>query len=1124
MKFLAPPHREPNEAEETVWNAVSEAFGEDQGYAFLGYPVYRQDGLLLHKPDILLFLRRYGVFLLECKGFRIHNIAQIEGTHWTMRNWHKDVEDPVGQAERQLFALKNLIERESNLATRVRFHARVCLPMVTSKEWVERGFRREGTTGNLLLKNDCSPTGLRAVVEAASSHYTQTPLNETEWATLHNRILQRPPPLGTGKRPRRYVYAEAPPSAELIAEQVGLSLKDQDGGGDPYTYVVATAALASKRVREGFGQLHQVNSNLNGGGSDASKPQLVFHQAIRALMGTPVLSRAEEHTLIARAAREVAAGNEAAAAALRHDVFSWRDALISLDEHGYDLREHLPEEVESRVVHPEVGRVLQVLQREYRMLQQDEQKRPFEAAARTFLEKAFRPTPLVIMEGFSRLTPLQRLFLDRCCQLGADVFLIHPYNSEQELGFEAIADTYRDWWNDVPVTLDSLPFAASGRLALLKTGLFGHAVSQSAPCDDSVTIASFAHRNREVAACIKRVRAYLQDGRERQDIAIVTRDPAAYRPMLLEESELQGVGDLFAIPPRNLLLTPLGQFLLTLYQIWQDNALDLSAEAFEAVLGSGWRGSKAQQSADAFAATAPQLFARCRTFADWVDALDQLRRASLREESRLPSASVEVPAMPNLWLRVLREVTNLCQQLFNAGNRSISGHIRVLLDQLEQLDPQRIRKAEQELLTRIEEVLQPQADGSSIEMSTAEFGSILARLGREALDEDATENQKQIAVTTPEGIDGTERPIVIFLGVDDRRIPRGYCDPWPLYEDQLDAHRAQERYLFLAVARAATHHLHYSFPLLAEGEACRPSPYLEDVCRLLQVQPTEDVVEPLAPSDPPAPERRANGYLSRPRYDLSEIAQFLICPYRYQLERLDPKARRYHMPWQMGFVAKATWMTHLLEYLSRRGEQAENPDEFLKVCLEYADKTEERVRAYFRGLRDLEWLMVRRNLEESLEYHRNRFADRFPAYPVRIEKPSHASFELELYDTHVTVTASTRYAFRVGRFRYSIIDEIRDEEWLRYGKKPREDVSPMESVAGLELFPDLYSAMKWWSDGMQAAFDHAEGKPYAAESYNRFTEDLERRLPAVQSGLYPKHPGEQCRYCPVHNECLGRNP
>ena len=1124
MKFLAPPHREPNEAEETVWNAVSEAFGEDQGYAFLGYPIYRQDGLLLHKPDILLVLRRYGVFLLECKGFRINNIAQIQGTHWTMRNWHKDIEGPVAQAERQLFALKNLIEREPDLAERVRFHARVCLPMVTSEEWAEHGFRRESTAGNLLLKNDCSPTGLRAVVEAAANRHTQTPLNETEWATLHNRILQRPSPPGNGTRPRRYVYAEAPPSADLIAERVGVDLKDQDGGGHLYTYVVATAALAARRVREGFGQRHQVDSNLSRRGPDASKPQLVFHQAIRALMGTPVLSRAEEQTLIARAARKVAAGNEAAAEALRHDVFSWRDALTSLDEHGYDLLERLPEEVESRVVHPEVGRVLQALQREYRILQQDEQKRPFEAAARAFLEKAFRPTPLVIMEGFSRLTPLQRLFLDRSCQLGADVVLIHPYNPDQELGFDAILDTYRDWWNDVPVTLESLPFTASGRLALLKTGLFGQATPQTAPYDDSVTIASFAHRNREVAECIKRVQAYLQEGRERQEIAIVTRDSAAYMPLLLEESELHGMGDLFAIPPRNLLLTPLGQFLLTLYKIWRENALDLSDEAFETVLASGWLGSKAQQSADAFAATAPQLFARCRTFRDWIGALDQLRRARLREDSRLPSASVEVPDMPKLWQHVLTEVTTLCQRLFDAGNRSISGHIRVLLDQLEQLDPRRIRKAEQALLTRIEEVLQPQAEGSSIEMSTAEFGSILGRLGRETLDEEAPVQPRQIAVTTPEGIDGTERPIVIFLGVDDRRIPRGYCDPWPLYDDQLDAHRAQERYLFLAVARAATEHLHYSFPQLAEGEACRPSPYLEEVCRLLQVQAAEDVVSPLAPPEPAAPERPASGNVWRPRYSLTEIAQFLLCPYRYQMERLDPKARRYHMPWQMGFVAKATWMTYLLEHLHRRNQKAENADKFLKECLTYADRTEEGVRAYFRGLRELDWLTVRRDLKNTLKYQLERFAEKQPNYPIHIEKPSHASYEIEFNDNHVTITARTRYAFRVGRYLYPIIEDIRDEEWLRYGKKPRAEAPQTESVAGLELFPNLYSAMKWWSDGMRTAFYHAEGKPDAAELYNRFAEDLERRLPAVQSGLYPKHPGEHCRYCPVRNECLGRNP
>src|SRR5690606_5918746 len=107
---------------------------------------------------------------------------------------------------------------------------------------------------------------------------------------------------------------------------------------------------------------------------------------LRILLGTPVLTRAEEQTLVARAAQLVARGDAAAAAALRHDVFAWRDALRELDEHGYDLDAGLPPEVAERVVHPEVGRVLRDLQRAYRALQDKERKRPFEAAARAFLE------------------------------------------------------------------------------------------------------------------------------------------------------------------------------------------------------------------------------------------------------------------------------------------------------------------------------------------------------------------------------------------------------------------------------------------------------------------------------------------------------------------------------------------------------------------------------------------------------------------------------------------------------------------------------------------------------------------------------------------------------------------
>ena len=1050
LQVVSSPDQEPNRGQETVWAAALQAFKEEEGTAFLTYPIYRQDGLCLHTPDVLLVLRRFGVFVIECKGCQIGQIERIDGPRWTMRDWHSETEAPVDQVNRQLFALKDVLDREPALKGRLRLHARVALPFIREDEWAARGYIGLAVAGNVACAEACTPEGLRAWVKAAHAQHPQPPLDETAWATLLKQFRRRAPVLDGGTRPVRYVYREAPPPAERIAEELGITLHQREQEPPSYTYVVATAALSSRRKRDGFGLQHQRDPHPRPRAEDPDEPHLVFHHVVRILLGAPVLTRAEEQTLVARAAQAVARGDEAAAAALRHDVFAWRDALRQLDEHGYDLGAGLPPEVADHVVHPEVGRVLRDLQGEYHALQKQEQKRPFEAAARAFLEGPFRPTPLVVMEGFSRLTPLQRLFLDQCCRHGARVALIHPYNAEQALGFDAIRGTYADWWEDPPVTLPTGPFESPDSLATLKTHLFAReGPEETPPADGCVTAEAFAHRNREVAACVRRVQTYLEEGvYEPGDLTVVSRDPAGYGPLLLEEAEMQGIADLFAIPPRDLLLTPLGRFVLTLYEVWRADKLELSAEAFETVLASGWLGSKAQASADAFAAAAPQLFARCRTYDDWTGTLALLETVALRKGSRMPIASVPDHGA-ELWRWVLGEIVRLCQRLFSVGPQSIGAHIRTLLDELEQLDPKRIRTAEREVLARIEEVLAPLTEGASIEMTAEEFGAVLNRLGREEPEDDGLDDKRaQVRVTSPEGIDGTERCVVFYLGADDRRLPRGYSDPWPLYDDALDAHRAQERYLFLAVVRAATERLHLSFPLVAGGKACRPSLYLEEAVRLLGLEVEHDVEEKAEGADPAPCPHPLPGTVWRPRYGLHEVAQFFLCPYRYHLERLDPKARRYHTAWQVPFVAKATWLRYLLAYLHRQGAQGSDPEDFRRIALAALDETEPRVRRLFGGLRDLDWLSARRDVEHELGWQMStRFEGK--TYPVSVARAPQATYEIPLDDRHVTVDVTTSHAFRSGWHLYPYVTDTRDEEWLRYGSgdaNPTEPLDPSEDL------------------------------------------------------------------------------
>jgi hypothetical protein len=1133
MEFIAAVKVERNHGQDTLWASVQSAFPNDEGIAFLGYPIYRQDGLLLHTPDVLLVLRRYGIFILESKGCHIEQIRSIEGPRWSMQGWHSEAESPVEQVNQQMFALKDILERNAIIAGMLRINARVALPLVREIDWHQRGFDQNAAAGNVICQEGCTPQRLRNLVEACHQRYPQQQFDETQWAILLQQF-KGTTSIEHDKLPViRYVYSESPPTAEVIAERLNITLNQIPESHSTYTYVTATAALAARRKREGFGQRHQVDPQARPNDPNAGQPHLVFHNVLRVLLNTQVLTRAEEQTLVTRAAHVVANEDAAAAAALRRDVFAWRDALRELDERGFDLRNGLPAEVANRIVHPGVANVLVQLQQEYRRLQDIEEKKPFEAAARAFLEYNFRPTPLIIMEGFSRFTPLQLLFIDRCLHHGARVVFIHPYSAEQTLGFEAIRTTYATWWKEPPITIQTSAFNSQESLVTLKTHLFSHGGNFTPPNDGAVLAEAYAHRNREVSACVQRVSNYLKEGREARDITIISRDPAGYNPLLLEEAELYGIADRFAIPPRNLLLTPLGRFVLTLYDVWQDSAIDLSADAFETILASGWLGSKAQASADAFAMATPQLFARCRSYEDWITVLQVLENAPLRIDSRLPIATISKETC-RLWRVILNQVVQLCRNLFSAGHQSIGRHIRLLLDELEQLNPQSIRDAERQVLVRLEQVLLPLTEGASIGMTAKEFGAILANLGYEEADE-VEDQPQQVAVTSPEGIDGTERPIVFYLGADDRSLPRPYSDPWPLYENQLAAHISQERYLFLAVVRAATERLHLSYSLVANSEACRPSLYLEEATALINLSISQDVEESAGSDTSDYVQTVPIGAVWRPRYILHEIAHFFLCPYRYHLERLDPKARRYHLAWQVPFIAKAIWLRQILGLMCQRGVQASRPSKFLTLALENMNSSERRVKSLFSGLRDLDWLSVRRDVEHELTWQlTERFSDTANPYSVSISKAPQTTYEIPIGDRHITVTTPTDFVFKVGIKLYPYVTDTRDEEWLRYGSGEPHNDEPLAPSAdlniirvdGLDLFESLYDAMTWWNRGMTRALwpDLKPSDPEATNKYDAFLEDIQVRIPVLQAGLYPKNPGHHCFYCPVRGECLGLNP
>ncbi|MEN9230984.1 MAG: UvrD-helicase domain-containing protein [Thermostichus sp. DG02_5_bins_236] len=176
-------------AEAVVWNALRQGLGSDAGYLFHQVNLYDRQGTLKAKPDILLIHFELGVWVFECKSCNLHNIEAINGSEWRMREWHKEIEMPLAQADKQMFEIKNGLQQNLEtrpLQARISWQHRVALPWIRRQEWQER-FGDPPFMGALLFAEDLeNPEQLRQRLYAVEQ-IPQTPLSEPEW----EQILQQ---------------------------------------------------------------------------------------------------------------------------------------------------------------------------------------------------------------------------------------------------------------------------------------------------------------------------------------------------------------------------------------------------------------------------------------------------------------------------------------------------------------------------------------------------------------------------------------------------------------------------------------------------------------------------------------------------------------------------------------------------------------------------------------------------------------------------------------------------------------------------------------------------------------------------------------------------------------------
>lgn len=888
----------------------------------------------------------------------------------------------------------------------------------------------------------------------------------------------------------------APPKTNDIPRLLGLV-------PGTFRYVVATQAL--ERERE---QLVPQQKDSKG------KPALVFHKALRLWVGQKPLSRALERVALQRAADTVASTEEKALQ-IKTDVMAWREALVQLAEEGVDLSKPWPPSLMSTLVNQEVGQILTDLQTTYRSVLKAPDyvgQNPFEEVVRAFLNQPLPWTPgIVVMEGFTFFTPLQQAFLEACRKHGDTIHFLFPYRFSQSYGFAALQRTYQPLAVAASVTDIPTPIAGTGALGHLQMNLFADAPSGVAK-DSAVSLQWFSHRHHEVANCIRKIQDYVTAGIKPDQIAIVQRNADEFSSLIAEEAERQKLTVGLSLPPRLLLLRPVGRFVLTLYDAWKNNGLDLTADQFGTLLASGWLGSPLQKTTDEFNAVKAQMFAQCRTLANWQDCFKLLKQHNQKRlvilgQLRAPAALIDEKTVER-WEQAVQQVEAICQRLFVTSPKSIEQHVKALLDELSKLNPLLMRKAEQQVREGIEAALS-EVQGTSVKIKTEEFVESLVGMA----PEEQERVRDRIWVTTPEGIDGVQCAVVFYLGADNQRLPRRYPEPWPFYRPDVNQHQEKERYYFLGVVRAALKHLHLSYSRADEKEIYRPSPFLDEALRSLG-WPEITEGNPLPGAAAPTPAVSAKtGISRRPKYTLEELLHYRLCPFRYKLERLDPATRAYRSDFQLGFVAQGEWLRLAFDRLAQQGGPWP-PSAVQAVFKQALDDTRDEVQKAFPGLRPLAWVTIEAYVRRTVA----RFAEDAAKHGRNVTVLDGMTLIWPLPDARAT-EVEVQIPHTVKSIWETIVtDSAMHREWLLPGQ-----TKPDETVQGVPVFASQGSAQRyWWFAVINAWQALQKGKKQA--EFDQLRQELLETVTFLSEGKFPKHQGDHCKYCSVRSDCLGLEP
>ena len=171
--------------EELVWNAIKSAFANRKCIAYWRYPIFSPQRKFRKEPDILIADFQLGLIIIEVKAIKINQILNIQGHCWQYQNYYTPYGSPYQQAENQLFALLEYIDREPLLNNQIPARIIIALPHITKEQWQQRNLHQLPTSPPILFQEHlhlsasiCGQIQQTALLTPGQS------LNETQWQLL----------------------------------------------------------------------------------------------------------------------------------------------------------------------------------------------------------------------------------------------------------------------------------------------------------------------------------------------------------------------------------------------------------------------------------------------------------------------------------------------------------------------------------------------------------------------------------------------------------------------------------------------------------------------------------------------------------------------------------------------------------------------------------------------------------------------------------------------------------------------------------------------------------------------------------------------------------------------------